>query len=280
MKGEANITAVYSLRTNLYDLNLPVTTDTNELKRRVPVDLLLNMTGDYTNPDLTFDFDLPDKYADIESILSNMETGDKNKQVFSLLILNKFVAYGSGGPGGGTNNALGKNSFELLSNQLSNWLSQISDEFDIGVNYRPGDQISSEEVEVALSTQLLNDRVVLETNVGVQGDNPSTNRDGSQIIGDFLLEYKISEDGSVRSKVFNRSNTYNPAYENQAPYTQGVGISYQEDFATWEHLVCQIRRRFMSEEEKKNLDCEEYVRQKARLREEKKKAEQEGNEAD
>jgi hypothetical protein len=273
MKGQANITAVYSLRTNLYDLNLPVTADTNELKRRVPVDLLLNMTGDYTNPDLTFDFDLPERYADIESILSNMETGDKNKQVFSLLILNKFVAYGSAGPGGGTNNALGKNSFELLSNQLSNWLSQISDEFDIGVNYRPGDQISSEEVEVALSTQLLNDRVVLETNVGVQGDNPGTNRDGSQIIGDFLLEYKISEDGSVRSKVFNRSNTYNPAYENQAPYTQGVGISYQEDFATWEHLICQIRRRFMTDEQKKKLDCDEYVRQKARLRKEKNKAE-------
>ena len=39
---------------------------------------------------------------------------------------------------------------EMLSNQLSNWLSQISNDFDIGFVYRPGyKDVNSQEVQVA-----------------------------------------------------------------------------------------------------------------------------------
>ena len=60
---------------------------------------------------------------------------------------------------------------EMLSNQLSNWLSQISNDFDIGFVYRPGykQDINPQEVEVALSTQLLNDKVVINGNFDVRG---------------------------------------------------------------------------------------------------------------
>ncbi|MCK7540550.1 MAG: translocation/assembly module TamB domain-containing protein [Marinilabiliales bacterium] len=58
----------------------------------------------------------------------------------------------------------------MLSNQLSNWLSQISNDFDIGFNYRPGNEITDQEVEVALSTQLLNNKVTLNGNVDVGGN--------------------------------------------------------------------------------------------------------------
>lgn len=257
-EGDADITAVYTVRTNLHDLNLPVTQDTNELKRRIPIDLLLHMKGNYMEPEITFSIRLPERHRDIENLLANMEEGEKNKQVFSLLILNKFVAYAGagGGPAGG--GAIGNNSFEMISNQLSNLLSGISEEFDIGINYRPGDQISAEEMQVALSTQLLDDRLTFEANVGVQGDNPAAADRGSQVMGDFNLEYKVTEDGRVRGRVFNRSNMFNPAYENQAPYTQGAGVMYTESFKNFAHLRCLIRQRVASD--KNQIDCNRVYR--------------------
>ena len=83
-----------------------------------------------------------------------------------------------------------------------------------------------------------------------------------QIVGDFLLEYKISNDGRVRGKAFNRSNTYNPIYANQAPYTQGAGISYQENFSSFSHLTCRIRSRFLRKSKQEKLDCDELERQR------------------
>ncbi|GAI24311.1 unnamed protein product, partial [marine sediment metagenome] len=76
--------------------------------------------------------------------------------------------------------AVGIATSELLSNQLNHWLSQISNDFDIGFNYRPGDEITSNEMEVALSTQLLNDRVTINGNVDVRG-NQTTQTNTSNI---------------------------------------------------------------------------------------------------
>jgi len=50
---------------------------------------------------------------------------------------------------------------EMFSNQISNWLSQISNDFDVDFVYRPGTKdINSQELQVALSTQLLTIRLL------------------------------------------------------------------------------------------------------------------------
>lgn len=271
LAGMAEINAVYNLRTNLSDLALPlVVGDTNELKKRIPVDVILKLSGNYMNPLPEFSFKLPERYADFESVLNNLEEGEKNKQVFGLLLLNKFFPVGGAGFAGGGGNAFGKSTSEMLSNQLSNWLSQISNEFDIGVNYRPGDQVTSDEVAVMLSTQLLNDRVNIETNIGVGGNNPAAQQN-NQVVGDFLVEYKVSPDGSIRSKAFNRSNVFTPINEIQAPYTQGVGISYQEDFNSAAQFWCAIRRRFASKARRQEFDCEAIERERIEQKRKKKK---------
>ena len=53
--------------------------------------------------------------------------------------------------------------------RLSRWLSKISNNVDIGFSYRPGDNITTDEIELALSTQLLNDRVTLSANGNMAG---------------------------------------------------------------------------------------------------------------
>ena len=154
-----------------------------------------------------------------------------NRQVFSLLVLNRFLPP-PGVDGVAGNAGLEKTATsELLSNQLSNWLSKISNEFDIGVNYRPGDEISPQEFELALSTQLLNDRLIIDSNFGIADrQNGSTvNQNTNNLIGDVVLEYKISKDGKLRVKAFNKSNQFS-LLEINSPYTQGVGISYKEEF--------------------------------------------------
>ena len=170
-----------------------------------------------------------------------------NKEVFSLLLINRFVPLTDRG-GINVGSAGTASSSELLSNQLSNWLSQISEDFDIGVNYRPGDEVSRSEVEVALSTQLFNERVTVETNLGVTGDTPGEPSNQSNIAGDFEIEYKISKDGRIRGKVYNKSNDYDAINTNNVPYTQGVGLFYTEEFNTFNELFKKIFKRKKLEE--------------------------------
>jgi hypothetical protein len=125
---------------------------------------------------------------------------------------------------------------EMVSNQLSNWLSQISKDFDIGFVYRPGyNAINPQEVQLALSTQLLNDKVVLNGNFDVRGpganpNNPTSNT--NQLIGDFDAEIRLTE--KLKFKVFNRYNDISPG--GLSPYTQGVGIFYKQDFNKFSDL--------------------------------------------
>jgi len=108
---------------------------------------------------------------------------------------------------------------EMLSNQLSHWFSQISNDVDIGVSYRPGDEITSDEFEVALSTQMFNNWVTLNSNVGY--GNYQT-EDMSKIIGDFDVEVKINRKGTIRAKAYTHTN--NDIYETSPYNTRGRNL--------------------------------------------------------
>src|SRR5690606_3176561 len=110
---------------------------------------------------------------------------------------------------------------EMVSNQFSNWVSQYFDDFDFGVNHRPGDEVSGYQTEVNVSKEFLNDRLFVEVNGSVQGDNGQQNA-SNNVAGEFNAEYKINKDGSLRARVFNEANNYNPTNLNQSPYTQGI----------------------------------------------------------
>ena len=244
--AQLNLTAVYRLRARLYEL-LASTEDSASAaayKKRTPVNLKLIMTKSMLNPDIAFDIDLPTAdettKSKVRSILYVSDEQENiqelNKQVFSLLVLNQFIP--PNGQGGGTYGNVGATtSSELLSNQLSNWLSKISNDFDIGINYRPGDELSSQELELALSTQIFNDRLILDGNFGVS-DNTGVNADAensNNLIGDFSMEYKITQDGKLRVKAFNASNqTY--LERTSSNYTQGIGLFYRKEFDKFSDL--------------------------------------------
>ncbi|MFC2152348.1 translocation/assembly module TamB domain-containing protein [Bacteroidota bacterium] len=253
-----DIKANYGLKTSLNSL---VDTSgsyysSDDFKKRIPVECQVYLTNRLMNPDIRFDINLPT--ADEESktlVRTAVNTEEKlNKQFLSLLVLNSFMREQTGTESnfstGASTAGLGTvTTSELLSNQLSHWLSQISDEWDIGVNYRPGDEISKDQVEVALSTQLLDDRVSINGNVGYGGQ---TVEEASNIVGDFNIDVKLNKSGKLRLKAFNESND-KLLYED-APYTQGVGIFYREEFNTFSELMNKFWNRISGKKNESQND--------------------------
>lgn len=244
LDADVDISATYRTRTTLHDLFMNL--DTSEVyRRRVPVETHLYLRGKLFNPAISFGITLPGADENTREMLSRVITTEQevNRQVFSLLILNRFMPSSIDQYNTALGFGVGTTSSELLSNQLSNWLSQISNDFDIGVNYRPGDLISSQELEVALSTQLFNDRVIIDGNLGVAGNNPAfgVNQRTSNIIGDVNVEVKITPEGRFRVKAFNRHNSFE-VLGSQAPYTQGIGVFYRREFDNLGEFLRRSRR--------------------------------------
>lgn len=89
--------------------------------------------------------------------------------------------------------------------------------------------MTSDELQVALGTQLFNDRLSIDGNFGVSGATESSTQKTSNIVGDVNLEYKLTKDGHFRLKGYNKSNVVDLLNTN-APYTQGVGVIYRREF--------------------------------------------------
>lgn len=252
-----NIKAVYPVKTSVYDLLVDDATE--QYKKRIPIECQIFLTDKLMNPTIRYDIALPTAEDELKTKVRNaINTQEElSKQFLSLLVLNSFMP-DPNRIAGGTNTTAGTNigatsvgvtTSELLSNQLSNWLSQISRDFDVGVNYRPGDEITSQQVEVALSTQLLNDRVSINGNLDVGGNELTTsnNTNTSNIAGDFVVDIKLNESGKLRLKAFNRAN--DKILYDYAPYTQGVGVSYREEFNNFGELLKRYWHKLFSKKE-------------------------------
>jgi hypothetical protein len=231
--GIADINAIYKVRTDLSTLlKAENSADSANYSKRIEVNCLLSMKDKILDPNLSFNIDLPntdeDTKTQVQGAIPTQE--DMNKQVFSLLIMNSFFPPQTNQLNSSyVSNGFSNTSTELLSNQLSNWLSQISKKFDIGVVYRPGTQMTTDELQVALGTQLFNDRLSIDGNFGTAGTSQGNAQKTSNMVGDVNLEYKLSKDGHFRLKGYNKSNAVDLLNSN-APYTQGVGIVYRREF--------------------------------------------------
>jgi hypothetical protein len=253
-----DLAAIYGTRVapyNLYPGNPEDDSRYESLEKRIPVECHLNLQGELQSPTIVVGIEMPTAFPETRDLLENATSTEEElmKQFLSLLVINNFYSvsgYGIQNMGTMNSSFAGVTASELLSNQLSNWLSQISDDFDIGFNYRPGDQVSTQELEVALSTQLLNDRVIISGNldVGGQETNPSSGQEGNPyIMGDVEVEYKVTDNVSVL--VFNRSR--DELIANTAPYKQGVGLSYREEFNNLNQLMARYKAALSNRKKKK-----------------------------
>jgi hypothetical protein len=242
MAAELDLQAIYKASASLSDI-IPDPTQTSG--KRVPVNLIMGLQGKMMNPTIGFDLELPQSDQLTKSRLASVISTEqeRNRQAFALLVMGRFISPPNITQTAGSGVGLASNGSELISSQISNWLSQISDDFDLGFNYRPGDKISNEEIELALSTQLFNDRVSVTGNFGVARGSANTSQT-TNYIGDVRVEYNITEDGKIRLMVYNESNDTRMTTTTQSPYTQGIGVIYQEEFDNWKQLVDGIQELF------------------------------------
>ena len=247
-----NLKGLYKVRTSLSSLGVFIDTSAS-YKNKVNVECYINLGNQLLDPTLKFEIKIPELDPDLQravyAILDTTNVAMMNQQMISLLVLGTF-SYSNA-----SNINLTSSYYTILTNQLSSVLSRMSDDFDIGVNYKPGDNITDEEFEVALSTQLFDDRLSIDGNFGVTYDRSHQN--ASNIVGDVDLAYKLTEDGRWVLKAFNHSNVnswYN-TYDKVSPYTQGVGVGYRKEFNNLKQLF--TRKYPRKKKEKSGVDKDE-----------------------
>jgi len=250
-----NITATLPVTATLAGLRLQ--TDSTAIRnKKVNVDCNIHLQNSLFNPDISFSLDLKNVAEDTRQIIfAALDTTDQSamsQQIISLILIKSF-SYTTAGPN------LGASGFKLLSNQLSNWLSNMSKDFDIGINYQPGTELTEDELEVALKTQLFDDRLMIDGNFGVKGNSQDQNT--SNVVGNINVEYQITDDGRFRIKAFNRANDIS-FLEDNAPYTQGVGIFYRKEFEKFWDLF----KKDKSKKQNKKRDKSELKRNDSAVR--------------
>lgn len=226
-RATLDITAVYNLTANLSDLDAMFLEDKDISRTNVPVHALLQVRGDLHQPDISFDLEFPtltqDTYRKVKSIISTEDM--MNRQMIYLLALNRFYTpeYMQSATKG---NEFISVASSTLSSQLSNILGQISDKWTISPSIKSErSDFADMEVDLALSSSLLNNRLLLNGNFGYRDKMLNTN----QFIGDFDVEYLLNRKGTLRLKAYNRYNDRNFYYKTAAT-TQGVGVMIKHDF--------------------------------------------------
>lgn len=240
LTARLNIEAIYQTNANLSDLDESFLQDKELNRTNVPVQALLKVTGDIQQPEINFDLAFPtltsDTYRKVRSIVSTEEM--MNRQIIYLLALNRFYT-----PDYMTSTTKGNELFSVasstISSQLSNILGHLSDNWTVAPNFRSDrGGFSDMEVDVALSSRLLNNRLLLNGNFGYRDDAMNSN----QFIGDFQIEYLLNRQGSIRLKAYNFYNDQN-YYLRTADTTQGVGVMFKKDFDNIFSFLNKLRRK-------------------------------------
>ena len=237
-----NIAAVYKIKTSLQPL-LEGYVDTSIPNRAVPVNCVINLTDRLTKPTVDFDVQVPSADASIQAVIANvLSTPERRSQQFLYLLLsNSFLSESSTEASSFGVSSAAVTGFELLSNQLSNWLS--SDNFNIVLRYRPKtEQMMSDEVDFGFSQGLMGDRLLIEVEGNYLGDKSQVVNASSSFTGEAYVTWLIDQAGTLRLKGF--THTIDRFDENQGLQETGLGIYFKEDFDNGKDLKNRLANRF------------------------------------
>ena len=228
MNTELDLTATYDLRTSLDPL-----VGTSGSNRR-PVECSINVTDHLRAPKLNLAIDVPDLDPTTRtSVESALNTTDKvQKQFVSLLLLGSFLPDQGSGIFN-QSNLLYSNVVEIMSGQINNILQRLDIPLDVGFGYQ---QMKTGEdlFDIAVSTQLFEDRVILGGNFGNR--RYSTGRSSGDFTGNLDLSVKLDPEGKFRFNVFSHSADEFTSYLDFSQ-RNGIGVSYQREFGSFRELV-------------------------------------------
>ena len=257
--ADVNITAVYKLETAPIDLlndqlgNLSAEAR-NTYKQKIPFETELKMKGELLKPNISFNIVLPEGNNSVSTEIINatqaklaqlrQEPDELNKQVFALLLLNRFIGDNpfASESGGTTAQGLARESAsKILSQQLNNLAGDLIKGVELDFNldstedYTSGQKQNRTDLNVGLSKTLLNDRlkVSVGSNFGLEGSKQE-NEKQSTIGGDLAADYQLTKDGRYKVRAY-RKNKYQVALQGQVVET-GVGFIITIDYNKFREL--------------------------------------------
>ena len=261
LDAEISINARYSVRASPYDLVADQMSGLSDIdkggyKQRYPFLVMLKLRGKLLNPEIRFEIQLAPEDKGIlggavnqKLSMLNEDPSALNKQVFALLVLNRFIQENPfETETGGTSTIIRSTVSKFLSTQINRLSNKVLPGIDLNFDiqsyddYQTGQAKGRTQVEIGVKKQLFNERlsVQLGGSVDVEGDRARQNS-ASDITGDVTVEYKLTEDGRFRMKGF-RHNQYEGVIEGQLVET-GAGIVFVRDFNSWKRLFKPYKRK-------------------------------------
>lgn len=247
-EAEVNVKAQYAVNSaSLADLNIGSGFANNTTR----VNCLVNLFGEVANMQFDLNFELPNCSEDEQQMVRNLIASDEDRtmQVLYLLGVGRFYAYNyTAGDVGQSQSVLMMNSLlsSTLSSQLNNIISNAvgSNNWSFGTNISTGQMGWSDmEVEGLVSSRLLNNRLLLNSNFGYSERQAAT----TNFVGDFDMQYLITPKGTVSVKAYSETN--DRYFTKSTLTTQGVGIQLKKDFTRFSSLF--RRKKTTSKEAKK-----------------------------
>lgn len=260
--AQVDITASYTTNTPSIDLVAPQLsgrsqTEINRFKEKLPFQVLLKMKGELLKPEISFDIVLPDaelsQWPEVDAKLQQVrnDPSELNKQVFAVLLLNRFVQEDplQSDAGGTTAAQMAKQSAsKILTDQLNrltgSLVKGVELNFDLNTDqdYTTGTEQDRTELNVGVSKKLLNDRLRVNVGSNFELEGPANaNRETSNIAGDLSVDYQLSKDGRYMLRAY-RKNQYEAVVEGQVVET-GLSFILTYDYNRFKELFTGRKER-------------------------------------
>lgn len=253
--ADLDIRAIYNIETSASSLMASqISSESaavqNQFRQQLPFQVYLDVDGEIASPQLNFQLDMPESqraavngavYSRVSQI--NQQEDELNKQVFSLLVLNRFYpTSGSDGSQGGAASLARNNINQALSDQLNTYANKLTGNTGIELNFdvnsytdfQSGRANNRTDVDIRAQKKLLDDRLVLEagSQVNVEGDL----RPGEQnvALGNISVQYILTPDGRWKIKGFRRSE-YENVIDGQV-FISGIALIFTREFNRFKEL--------------------------------------------
>lgn len=260
--ANVDVTAIYIANTPPLDLvQGQIEGDPNIYKQKLPFEVHLGIAGELLQPQINFDIILPqDKNYNVSSDIINtvenkltqmrQEPGELNKQVFALLLLNRFVGenpFDNSSGGSIDANTFARQSVSRLLTEQLNKLGEgliegVDINFDLATteDYTSGSKQQRTDFNIGLSKRLLNDRLTVTVGSNFELEGPrATNQQQNNVAGNIAVDYKLSKDGRYMLRAY-RKNDYTGAIEGYVIET-GVGFIISVDYNRFKEILQQRR---------------------------------------
>ncbi|MFV8362380.1 translocation/assembly module TamB domain-containing protein [Flavobacterium sp. ZT3P35] len=273
--ADINITAVYKTEAAPLDLINDQLGDVtaeirNTYKQKIPFETELKMTGDLMKPNISFDIILPEGNNSVSTEIINatqakltqlrQQPDELNKQVFSLLLLNRFIGenpFASETGIASVSSIARESASKILSQQLNNLAGDLIEgvelNFDLNTSddYTTGQRENKTDLSIGISKKLLNDRlkVTLGSSFGIEGPQ-QVNQNANNIAGDVSIDYQLSKDGRYKMRAY-RVNKYQVALQGEVVET-GIAFIITLDYNKFSELFRKNEAKKTKQKQKKN----------------------------